>query len=81
MPGHVVGYWSMFGISFSEEAPREYRDSANGNEDFFGEVIMGMIGRGVLPVADSGEPRFISAAHSRSLRGLIAGGQEVMALA
>jgi len=64
VPGHVVGHWSMFGISFSEEAPREYRDYANVNEDLYGEVILGMIGRGVLPVDDSGEPWFISAAHS-----------------
>lgn len=59
-----MGHWSMFGISFSEEVPREYRDSVNGNEDFYGDVIMGMIGRGMLPVADSGEPWFISAAHT-----------------
>ena len=64
VPGHVVGHWSMFGISFSEEAPREYRDYAGVDEEFYGEVIMGMIGRGVLPVDDSGEPWFISAAHS-----------------
>jgi len=64
VPGHVTGHWSMFGISFSEEAPREYRDYANVNEGLYGEVVMGMIGRGVMPVADSGEPWFISAAHS-----------------
>ncbi|MEE8332198.1 MAG: aminotransferase class III-fold pyridoxal phosphate-dependent enzyme, partial [Acidimicrobiia bacterium] len=64
VPGHVVGHHSMFGISFSEEAPREYRDYANHDEDLYGEVILGMIRRGVLPVDDAREPWFISAAHS-----------------
>lgn len=64
VPGHIVGHHSMFGISFSEEAPREYRDYAKHDEDLYGEVIMGMIGRGVLPVDDAREPWFISAAHS-----------------
>jgi glutamate-1-semialdehyde 2,1-aminomutase len=64
VPGHIMGHWSMFGISFSEEAPREYRDYANVDEGFYGEVIMGMIGRGVMPVSESPEPWFISAAHS-----------------
>ncbi len=64
VPGHVVGHWSMFGISFSEEAPREYRDYVNHDEDLYAEVIMGMIRRGVMPVDDAREPWFLSAAHS-----------------
>jgi len=54
----------MFSISFSEEAPREYRDYADHDENLYSEVIMGMIRRGVLPVDDAREPWFISAAHS-----------------
>jgi len=64
VPGHVVGHWSMFGVSLSEEAPRQYRDYAEVDEDLYGEVIMGMIRRGVMPVPDSCEPWFVSAAHS-----------------
>ncbi len=64
VPGHVVGHWSMFGISFSEEPPREYRDYANHDEDLYAEVIMGMIKRGVMPADDAREPWFLSAAHS-----------------
>jgi glutamate-1-semialdehyde 2,1-aminomutase len=64
VPGHVVGHPSMFGIWFSEEPPREYRDYANHDEDLYEEVILGMIGRGILPVDDAREPWFVSAAHS-----------------
>ena len=64
VPGHIVGHWSMFSVSLSEEPPREYRDYANHDEDLYADVIMGMIRRGVLPVDDAREPFFLSAAHS-----------------
>jgi glutamate-1-semialdehyde 2,1-aminomutase len=64
VPGHITGHWSMFSVSLSEEPPTEYRDYANHDEDLYGEVIMGMIRRGVLPVDDAREPFFLSAAHS-----------------
>ncbi|MFQ5554442.1 MAG: aspartate aminotransferase family protein [Acidimicrobiia bacterium] len=64
VPGHVVGPWSMFGISLSEQAPREFRDYANHDEALYSDVIMGMIRRGVMPVDDAREPWFLSAAHS-----------------
>lgn len=64
VPGHVVGHWSMLGISFSEEPPSEYRDYANHDEDLYADVITGMIGRGVMPADDAREPWFLSAAHS-----------------
>ena len=54
----------MFGISLSEEPPREYRDYANHDADLYADVIAGMIGRWVLPVDDAREPFFLSAAHS-----------------
>jgi len=62
--GHVVGHWSMIGIAFSEEPPREYRDYADHDEDLYGEVVRGMIDRGVMPADDAREPWFVSAAHS-----------------
>ena len=64
VPGHAVGHWSMFGISLSEEPPREYRDYANHDADLYADVIAGMIERGALPVDDAREPFFLSAAHS-----------------
>ncbi len=64
VPGHTIGHWSMFGISLSEEPPREYRDYVNHDEDLYGEVIMGMIRRGIFAVDDAREPFFLSAAHS-----------------
>ncbi len=64
VPGHTVGHWSMFGISLSEEPPREYRDYVNHDEDLYGKVIMGMIRRGIFAVDDAREPFFLSAAHS-----------------
>ncbi len=62
--GHVVGHWSMLGISLSEEPPHGYRDYAAHDEELYGEVILGMIRRGVLPVDDAREPWFVSAAHT-----------------
>jgi glutamate-1-semialdehyde 2,1-aminomutase len=64
VPGHTVGHWSMFGISLSEEAPRDYRDYRNHDEELYAAVIAGMIRRGALPVDDAREPFFLSAAHS-----------------
>ena len=64
VPGHAVGHWSMFGISLSDEPPREYRDYVNHDEDLYAAVIGGMIRRGILPVDDAREPFFLSAAHS-----------------
>jgi glutamate-1-semialdehyde 2,1-aminomutase len=64
VPGHVVGHWSMFGISLSDEPPRDYRDYVNHDEGLYADVIAGMIRRGVLPVDDAREPFFVSEAHS-----------------
>jgi glutamate-1-semialdehyde 2,1-aminomutase len=62
--GHVVGHWSMFSIFFGDDAPRDFRDSANHDGDLYADVVGRMIGRGVMPVDDALEPWFISAAHS-----------------
>jgi glutamate-1-semialdehyde 2,1-aminomutase len=62
--GHVVGHWSMFGISLSDDPPVDYRDYAGHDERLYGEIVAGMIRRGVLPVDDAREPLFLSAAHS-----------------
>jgi glutamate-1-semialdehyde 2,1-aminomutase len=61
---HIVGVPSMFGIVFSEEPPKDFRDSANHNDELYAEVVGGMIRRGVMPVDDALEPWFLCAAIS-----------------
>ncbi len=64
VPAHVVGHPAMIGVFFGEGPPREYRDVARHDAALYGEVVFGMIRRGVLPVDDAREPWFTSAAHS-----------------
>lgn len=61
---HVVGVPAMFGIVFSEEPPKDFRDSAHHNDDLYADVVMGLIRRGVMPVDDALEPWFACAALS-----------------
>lgn len=61
---HVLGVPAMFGLAFSEQPPREFRDKVNHDEDLYTEVTHGMIRRGVLPVDDALEPFFLCAALS-----------------
>ena len=61
---HVTGVPAMFGLVFSEEAPRDFRDAANHNEELYGEVVRKMIGKGVFPVDDALEPWFLCSAHT-----------------
>ncbi len=61
---HIVGVPAMFGIVFSEEPPKDFRDSANHNDELYAEVVGGMIRRGVMPVDDALEPWFLCAALS-----------------
>ena len=61
---HVVGVPAMFGIVFSEDPPKDFRDSAHHNDELYADVVMGMIRKGVMPVDDALEPWFLSAAIS-----------------
>ena len=61
---HLVGVPAMFGLVFSDEAPRDFRDAANHDEELYSDVVMGMIGKGVFPVDDAPEPWFICSAHT-----------------
>jgi glutamate-1-semialdehyde 2,1-aminomutase len=61
---HTTGVPAMFGIVFSEEAPTEFRHSANHDSELYETVIRGMIGRGVMPCDDALEPWFLCAALS-----------------
>lgn len=64
VPAHIVGHPSMIGIFLGEDRPTEFRHKANHDADLYGNVVMRMIGRGVLPVDDALEPLFLSAAHT-----------------
>jgi glutamate-1-semialdehyde 2,1-aminomutase len=64
VPARVVGVPAMFSIFFGDEAPKDFRDSANHDEELYADVIRGMIGRGVMPVDDAKEPWFLCAALS-----------------
>ncbi|MCJ7756428.1 MAG: aminotransferase class III-fold pyridoxal phosphate-dependent enzyme, partial [Thermoanaerobaculales bacterium] len=59
---HVIGVPSMFGLVFSEEPPKDFRDAAKHNEELYAEVVGGLIKRGVMPVDDALEPWFLCAA-------------------
>lgn len=61
---HIVGLPAMFGVVFSEEAPKDFRDAAHHNEELYAEVVGGLIRRGVMPVDDALEPWFLCAALS-----------------
>jgi len=64
VPAHVPGVPGMFGLVFSDEPPRDFRDAANHDEELYSEVVMTMIGKGVFPVDDALEPWFLCAAHT-----------------
>ncbi|MDH3396548.1 MAG: aminotransferase class III-fold pyridoxal phosphate-dependent enzyme, partial [Acidimicrobiia bacterium] len=59
---HIVGVPAMFGVVFSEQPPKDFRDAAHHNVELYAEVVGGMIRRGVMPVDDALEPWFLCAA-------------------
>ena len=64
VPCRVTGHPSMFGVFFGDPAPKDFRDTARHDAALYETVIIGMIGRGVIPADDGLEPWFLSAAHS-----------------
>jgi glutamate-1-semialdehyde 2,1-aminomutase len=64
VPAHIVGVPAMFSVFFGEEAPKDFRDLVNHDEELYAEVVRGMIDRGVMPVDDAKEPWFLCAALS-----------------
>lgn len=62
VPGHVLGVPAMFGISLSDEPPRDYRETDNHDADRYEELMLGLIRRGVFPDTDAREPWFLCAA-------------------
>jgi glutamate-1-semialdehyde 2,1-aminomutase len=64
VPAHVVGVPAMFGVVFSDDPPKDFRDAAHHDEELYSKLVWGMIERGVMPVDDALEPWFLNAALS-----------------
>ena len=60
------GHPSMPGLFFMESAPRNYRDWATSNYEFYDELSVRLIQSGILVEPDSREPFFVSSAHDDS---------------
>ncbi len=60
----VMGVPAMFGLFFSDQIPRDFRDVGAHDVDLYSRVARGMIRRGVFPCDDAREPWFLSSALS-----------------
>jgi glutamate-1-semialdehyde 2,1-aminomutase len=63
LPFNFTGVPAMFGIMFTSEDVREYRDWVKTDHDLYDAVAVGMHPRGAMPEPDSREPWFLCAAH------------------
>ena len=64
LPFNFTGVPAMFGIMFTSEDVREYRDWVKTDHDLYDAVAVGMHPRGAMPEPDSREPWFLCAAHN-----------------
>jgi glutamate-1-semialdehyde 2,1-aminomutase len=64
LPYNFTGVPAMFGIMFTDEDVREYRDWVKTDHDLYDAVAVGMHPRGAMPEPDSREPWFLCAAHN-----------------
>ena len=63
LPYNFTGVPAMFGIMFTDQDVREYRDWVKTDHDLYDAVAVGMHARGAMPEPDSREPWFLCAAH------------------
>jgi glutamate-1-semialdehyde 2,1-aminomutase len=63
---YLHGSPALFGLSFSETKPRDWRDLRRCNRELYQKIGLYMIERGVMPEPDSQEPWFLSAAHTEA---------------
>ncbi len=63
LPYNFTGVPAMFGIMFTDQDVREYRDWVKTDHDLYDAVAVGMHVRGAMPEPDSREPWFLCAAH------------------
>jgi glutamate-1-semialdehyde 2,1-aminomutase len=64
LPYNFTGVPAMFGIMFTDQDVREYRDWVKTDHDLYDAVAVGMHPRGAMPEPDSREPWFLCAAHT-----------------
>jgi len=64
LPFNFTGVPAMFGIMFTDQDVREYRDWVKTDHELYDAVAVGMQPRGAMPEPDSREPWFLCAAHT-----------------
>lgn len=65
LPFVFTGHPSMFGVTFAENQPKDFRDWAASNHDQYDAILEAMVKRGAMPEPDSLEPWFFCRAHSQ----------------
>jgi glutamate-1-semialdehyde 2,1-aminomutase len=64
IPHSMLGVPAMFGFSFGEEEPVDYRSWQRIDEEMYEEIMWGLVERGAMPEIDGKEPWFVCAALS-----------------
>jgi glutamate-1-semialdehyde aminotransferase len=60
----MLGVPEMFGFSFGEEEPYDYRSWQRIDEELYEQIMTGLVQRGAMPELDGAEPWFLCAALS-----------------
>jgi glutamate-1-semialdehyde 2,1-aminomutase len=58
---HILGVPSMFGITFGEDEPIDFRSWLALDHDLYAAIMMAVLQRGAMPDPDGGEPWFLCA--------------------
>lgn len=64
-PFVFTGHPSMFGVTFAESQPKDFRDWAASNHDQYDAILEALAKRGVMTEPSSREPWFFCQAHSQ----------------
>jgi glutamate-1-semialdehyde 2,1-aminomutase len=65
IPHVIAGPPAMFGVLLTEDPePREFRDYAKADNDFYEKIITALIENGAMPEPDAREPWFLCYSHS-----------------
>lgn len=66
VPHFIHGTPGMFGITFCEEKPRDWRDLNKADWELYETIANHMIDNGVMPESDGFEPFFLCSSHSEA---------------
>lgn len=66
IPHNIHGTPGMFGISFMNQWPRDWRDLQRADWKLYEEIVLYMIDQGVMPEPDGLEPFFLCADHTEA---------------